>query len=623
MNPTFRPDAYLIARAQSGLRWTAGLTHGFALVAVQRVGGRIMTSEGETVSGVDEPRFLFVEDAERAVARGIASRDGNQIIGVRYPALAGFVHLRLRDLPDRGQSSTDPPRHNSDPGGAKSVDQVAVPIDAEPPANSASPTRPARVRRPRRPARTTSGEAADSGAGRLPRAKPGEAVDDLLPHGSSEEPQAEETGESDKSGIPTVDGAIERARLRVEQLGMPAIEDLEVLSDNEVACRLLLADAAGLSTALQVELADSMAVLLLSSSRSSQLAYEWLQATADRVQGQSRDLITLLGAWLDFDAAGGLQQLRQHLRRGTISLDQRRPVEVALLLRKAAQSLGDADALRESYASLAMAPSRSRDADALISLLSDIQHEEGPTESELDAIGLPILIQAFEVADDGQLVALGIRAESLVRRFLRQDPANLTSAAALEPLIARALDCATAEARGPLENIMRELLSASQRSDQRKVRAPAVATTYEELLRMFDGRSNNVEIVEEAFASARTWGRDGREQLEALRDALEAVVDVADRYAAQDLGSDGLLGAFARAGHTLIPAESETTQKDPKARRAHTVRNRRNQPIELGPHLKFADGKRLYLALDTQRRRLYVGWVGDHLPVGRHMNRAR
>ena len=36
---------------------------------------------------------------------------------------------------------------------------------------------------------------------------------------------------------------------------------------------------------------------------------------------------------------------------------------------------------------------------------------------------------------------------------------------------------------------------------------PMVAVTYEELLRTFEGRSSNLEILDAAYKSAKAWGK--------------------------------------------------------------------------------------------------------------------
>jgi hypothetical protein len=325
--------------------------------------------------------------------------------------------------------------------------------------------------------------------------------------------------------------------------------------------------------------------------------------------------VRLLETWHDFDAQGALSAIRHEIRLGSISLDQRKPREVAELLRRAARSVGDADGLRDAYEAMARAPLRKRDASALLALLADLDREaEGPSESELRAIGVPIIIQAYKCATDDALLTLVPVVERYVRAFIRQKPPNLEFAHELEPVLAGAHDRSSGDQREGIENLLRELAGVAP-VVVKDVEAPQVATTYEEVLHSFDGRSAGVEIMDSAFESARSWGREGREYLSGLRDALEAIVAVADRYASRQMGTAGLVGAFSDAGQKLIPDESESTRQDPKTRAAHTARNRRGQPVVLGPHLKFGAEKRLYLSFDEARRLIYVGWVGQHLRV--------
>ena len=114
--------------------------------------------------------------------------------------------------------------------------------------------------------------------------------------------------------------------------------------------------------------------------------------------------------------------------------------------------------------------------------------------------------------------------------------------------------------------------------------AAGVATTYEEVLRSIDGRSPNVEIVQAAFQSARAWGRDGSEQLEAVREALWR-----SRRSGSVRGERDRQGwarwAFVGMGFAVSSGESESARKNNRAAKAHTVRNHRNQPVVLGPHV--------------------------------------
>ena len=229
---------------------------------------------------------------------------------------------------------------------------------------------------------------------------------------------------------------------------------------------------------------------------------------------------------------------------------------------------------------------------------------------------------AHKLASDDDLLALGTFAEMYVRRFLRQEPPNVVLAGALEGVLTAAFERAKDERRSSLGNLIREL-SKRVAPHAHEAPMPSVVVTYEELLKTFVGRSENVEILNSALNSAKKWGRDGRHYLGAVRDALAAVVIVADRYAAQDFSKDGLVGAFADAGQRLVPDEFETTQLNPKTVAAHTVRNHQGHSVTLGPHIRFGDGKRMYLGLDEARRVIYVGWVGDHLPVAKYRDRAR
>jgi hypothetical protein len=317
-----------------------------------------------------------------------------------------------------------------------------------------------------------------------------------------------------------------------------------------------------------------------------------------------------------------LPELRRQMSVGAIALDQRKPVEVALLVRDAARAADDYDALREAYESLARAPSRIKDQAALRKLLAELNAEDGPTEAERRAIRIPILLTAFKSAADADLVLLAAEAEKDIRACLRADPPNLESAISLEPILEKAQDRSDEALRSSLQNTLRELQSHG--SIRTLPKAPGtIPVTYEELLRAVDGQSTNVEIVDAAYESARRWGKDGVEYLPALRNALLAVVAVADRYALGEFGKDGAVGAFKDVDQKLVPNESDTALSHLKTREFHRVRNRRGQPITLGPHLTFGGGYRLYLAFDEHRRRIYVGHIGDHLPGKKSKVRPR
>jgi hypothetical protein len=128
--------------------------------------------------------------------------------------------------------------------------------------------------------------------------------------------------------------------------------------------------------------------------------------------------------------------------------------------------------------------------------------------------------------------------------------------------------------------------------------------------------SSNVDVLVSARDSARKWGKDGLDYVDELMEALRAVAGVADRYALNEVGKDGFVAAFAERGQVLVPRESESTGNNRKARRAHVVQDDLGRPVVLGPHLKFGKRYRLYLAFDESRRRIQIGWVGEHLRTG-------
>jgi hypothetical protein len=189
--------------------------------------------------------------------------------------------------------------------------------------------------------------------------------------------------------------------------------------------------------------------------------------------------------------------------------------------------------------------------------------------------------------------------------------------------LVEAHDRAPVNQRPSIENTLRELRQAGDAPVATVPGAASVAVTYADLLRSFDGRSENLEIVDAAYESAQAWGKDGTEYLPALLEALRATLAVADRFAAQEFTAEGAVGAFAEAGQVLTPSESDTALRHRRTKKAHIVRNRRGQPIELGPHLRFGQGYRLYLVFDRQRRVVYVGRIGDHLPGKKSRNRPR
>jgi hypothetical protein len=403
---------------------------------------------------------------------------------------------------------------------------------------------------------------------------------------------------------------------------LPSEVDLETLAEDADSMSLILERSVDLSPEKQLELAD-YAVFALSAADDRRLMYLWLVRAAERLMGRSDLLVQLIKTWILADPGGGLEQMRRLLRAGAISLDQRKPAEVALVLREAARTVGDAEALRDAYESLASAPERERNPELLGELLQELEEEDGPTSDELRAIGLPIVLQAFKSAPDDRLIVLAGHAERYVRAYLRSDPPNLESAMLLEPLLVAAHERADPTVRPSLENALRELRQRAGIAESPVAAERVVAVTYEELLRSFEGVSPNLEILPSAYESARKWGKDGTEHLGALRDALNAAVVVANRYASQELGRDGAVGAFRDAGHVLVPDESDSALQNPRSLKPHVVKDRFGQSIVLRPHLRFAQGKRLYLAFDEPRRVVLVGHVGDHLPGKRTRNRPR
>lgn len=634
----FRPDAFLIVRPSDGLRWTSGMAQGFALVAVRRFGEEFLTADGGTIPVTDSARLLFPQDAERAVRRGIVTNREDVLIGTRFPALAVFPHLRARHVPD----SANEPGPDQPPEVAAELDLVAGGADdgqapeaaAEADAHTAPDTTrdpaddgadPAIAWKEPEAAETGGAKARDEDESVVAPSVADHIADAPAPlHNPDNITDVDSPDRLSPQGSGLDDGeALQRATAALERGGTPEEDDLEILAETPAAMSLILDRSEDLPLPLQAELADK-AVYFLAATEDDVLMHRWLVTTAERLIGQSDLLVQLLRTWLDVDARTALGQLRAFIRIGAVSLSQRNPVEVAVLLRDAARVVGDADSLREAYESMAQAPKRARDSAALRDLLADLGDEDGPTAAELRAIGLPILLQAFKVAKDDDLLELASVAEQFVRHFLRTQPPNAQSARLLEPILVRAHDRATETQRPSIENILRELRDAEDAVlDVRPDSSSTVAVTYEELLRAFDGRSGNLEIVDAAYESARAWGRDGTDYLPALRDALEASVRVADRYAAQEFGPEGAIGAFEQEGHVLTPDESDTALRHRRTKKAHIVKNRRGQPVQLGPHLHFGQGYRLYLAFDRTRRVMYIGRIGDHLPGKKSKNRPR
>jgi hypothetical protein len=423
--------------------------------------------------------------------------------------------------------------------------------------------------------------------------------------------------------VTSVGEVLARASAALERGLVPSEDDLEVLAEDPAAIEALLERSVDLGPDQQFDLADKV-VFYLAASDHLDLMFRWLVAAEQRLIGKSDLLVQLMNTWLLADGRGALGELRKLIRVGAIDLRQRRPVEVAVLLRDAARVVGDADSLREAYESMAQAPKRTRNFALLMGLVHELEDEEGPTQSEVRAIGLPILLQAFKVATDEELGDLASTAELYVRGYLRGDTPNLDAARSLEAILERAHERVPERQRPSIQNTLRELRMALDLPTTAKEPAvKSVAVTYAELLKSFDGRSTNLEIVEAAYESAKAWGKDGTEYLGVLRDALEATVSVADRFAAQEFSAEGAVGAFADVGQILIPGESATATQHARTKKSHIVRNRRGQPVELGPHLKFGQEFRLYLAFDKQRRIVYVGRIGDHLPGKKSRERPR
>ena len=398
---TNSPDAYLVDRGPSTLG------HSFTLVPVHREGNFLVLADSERISVSDDQRFLYPVDVDRAVDRGIVSRGPDGISGPRYSGLAVFPLLRPRHLPDRARSDVP----------------ATATEESRPPTGQRPAGRQRRSHTERHEKRASdAGEAGDAAHPTVdaPPRVPDSAEQAHRPNMSTDHvtPPPLEEGEANTD----VAVALAGVRATVERDQAPVVSDLELLVTDRAALQALLDWAANLKPEVQLRLAESVANVLMRHQEARAFLHVWMQTTADRLQRRANHLVSLVETWSCADAPAALAYLRAAQRTGAISFDQRQPRVVAEILRSLARDVGDSDALREAYLALARAPERRDSTTDLVKLLGELEAEETGTRGERRAIGLQILLRAFECAATDQVGIVGGVAARYAITFVREDP---------------------------------------------------------------------------------------------------------------------------------------------------------------------------------------------------------
>lgn len=584
--PVSEPVGYMIIRSGESLAKAIRMERGFALVPCSYVDGGLRTDLGE-IDPDDEHRFLYPEDARRALQRGIATvRDDGVLTGLRYPALAAFPQLRARHLLSWLAVSAPrsaPPSEHKPSGRRRRPRQVA-----ERPQTLAEPAEPAPVATP--------------------------ASDEPAPAESIAVPGPEAPTESSEDLAATTPVDAEVAPVELSQGERPADQATDgdaIHGEIEASANRPLPE--------QLALARELVPRLYALDKTRPMAIRWLHELADRLRHRSDLLIGLIdGVWQYADAPGALAELRKAIALGSVSANQRSPIVVATLLRELARDVGDADALRTAYEGLAQLPDHRSSVSELVNLVRELDSEDVGTEGERLAVGVSLLLEAYKRADAETYATLAEPAERAARALLRQEPPNIDSALRLKPLLEQAHAHLDPPARAGVETVLRELLMASGVDpDQVGVAAdrPRTIVSLRDALNYFATSTSNVDVLAAAYESVARWGKKPNKYVPQVHEAFEAMSAVADAYASGAIGPEGFYGAFRDRGQDLVRQDSDQTRQ--RFRDLYVTTDRQGRRVALTSHLRIGADFRIYFAVDERTRRLLVGHVGKHLRTRR------
>ena len=371
---------------------------------------------------------------------------------------------------------------------------------------------------------------------------------------------------------------------------------------------------AALGTEDQVIAATKVGLLAFSPAVDQQVAATWVQGLAEKVRNRADLLVRLVAEmWQYADASAALAELRSAVKRGAVTLAQRTPVPVAGLYRDLAREVGDPDALADAYEALASDPQARTNIGALLALAAELEDEVVGTEGERQAVELRILLAAYGVADEAELLRVAHPAIVLTRALLRQDPPNTESARKLQPLLQHAAQVARDGDLAEIDAVLRELEGPPNRPLAEA--SPAVILTIRDVLNYAAGLTSNLEILDVAYESGAGWGKNTHKYIGPLMKSMDTLKTVADAWSAGEIGPDGLFGAFRDQGQNFVRKDSDQTRQRHAER--YIVRGRDGSRVVLESHLRLGNDFRVYIAFDKARRHILVGHVGEHFPTGR------
>jgi hypothetical protein len=355
---------------------------------------------------------------------------------------------------------------------------------------------------------------------------------------------------------------------------------------------------------------------MLAENSTREIGDQWLVDLADRVRNRSDLLLRLIDeVWQYADPRGALNELRNGIRRGSLTLSQRNPVPLAPLVRDLARIADDPDALAEAYLAMADAPERRASTGALLDLLADADDEAVGATGERSALARELLLRAYRSATAEDFARLAPHAERQMRAALRQDPPSLEVAESLRPLLEGALAYVDHALERGIQECLRELASAAGHAAPTQTTVPDHIATLSDALDYVQGASANVEVLAAAYESAQHWGKKTHKYIPSVMNAMKAIAEVAETYARGDIGPDGMRGAFRERGQDLVRHDSDQTSQ--RFASEYLARDTQGRAVRLEMHLRLGKDFRIYLTPDKATRRLLVGRIGGHLKVRR------